>query len=51
MDGEPTISLLIGELGDVVDKYHGFVTLAEAIGALEILKIDLYHRADSNEDD
>lgn len=49
-DGEPAVSLLVGELLEVINKYHGHVTLAEAIGALEIVKIGLYHSADAEKD-
>lgn len=51
MDGEPIISLLTGDLQEVVNKYCGFLTVAEVIGALEIVKIGVYHNADPNEEE
>jgi len=50
LDGEPAVSLLVGELQGVINKYHGHVTLAEAMGCLEIVKISLYHAAETEED-
>lgn len=43
-------SILQAELGKLVDQYAGILTLAEVIGVLEIVKIGLYHRGDSEED-
>ena len=50
MDGEPTISILTGQLQEVVNKFQGVLTLAEVIGALEIVKINVYHSVDDSED-
>lgn len=50
-DGEPIVSELTGALQSVVNKYCGVLTLAEVIGALEIVKIGVYHSADTEEDD
>ena len=51
MDGEPTISLLTGDLQEVVNKYYGFLTIAEVIDALEIVKIGVYNNANPNEEE
>ena len=42
MSSEPVVSMLVGELMETLDKYSGAeLTTAEAIGALEIVKMSL----------
>lgn len=47
----PLAGILQCELEDAIDKYVGIITLAEVIGVLEIVKIGLYHRGDTQEED
>lgn len=51
MDGEPMVSVLTGELQEVINKFRGVMTLAEAIGALEIVKIGLYNSAETDDEE
>ena len=50
MDGKPLIQHFADDLQAVVDKYRNQgLTIGEAIGAIEIVKLDLYE--DLQEDD
>lgn len=50
-DGEPMVSELTGALQEVVNRYCGLLTAAEVIGALEIVKIGVYHSVDPTDED
>ena len=44
MDGKPLIQQFQDELRGVVDKYRdSTLTLGEAIGAIELVKLDVYN--------
>lgn len=43
-DGKPMVAKLEDELVEVLNKYTHLLTVAEAVGALEIVKLDVYQR-------
>ena len=47
----PEVDNLVKELSDVTYKYQGKISLAEAVGALEIAKLEIYNSAEPPEDD
>lgn len=52
MDGKPLVAQFVGDLEAVVGKYHDQgMTVAEAIGGLEIVKLSVFRDQSSPEDD
>lgn len=47
----PIPGILQGEIEDLIDKYCGILSISEVIGVLEIVKIEMYHRANIEDDD
>ncbi len=47
----PEVNNLAKELSDVIYKYQGEISLAEAVGALEIVKLEIYDSTEPLKDD